>query len=198
MARNQILDIVGARDMAVMEEILNVLKTGKGSDEAKRLIADVWVPVLKFQDPKKVTSIYFCMIAENYNTYREIAEISKDYAKAYLILKTIYVGKDMNPFKRIDQHMIGNVTNFDKFCRASSEKNVKLKWVYIKFDGDANSFYAAFELIGIAFANSFKRPALLNELLGEKIKDTHILSGFDDEQRPTIMSWLLDQTFFVR
>lgn len=89
-------------------------------------------------------------------------------------------------------------TEFHRFSAVCATNNTKLRWLYFQFDGEANSFNGAFELVAINFASSFKRQKLMNEQLGEKIVGAHVKSGFEDVQRPTIMKWLLSQPKTVK
>lgn len=136
---------------------------------------------------------------EDYRTYRKILRISNEQAKSYLLLKTIHIGRDKNPFSRINDHMTGTTsTNFDDFCKQCVKDHRQLHWVYVKFTEDANSFYGTFEVIAIQFVESFGRPELQNSILGEKIAGTNVYSGFDDTQRQTIMRWIMDQPTIVK
>lgn len=66
--------VANAKDLEIMDNILDILRGGWGNDEAQRIIKDVWIPEYKINDPKKKTSVYFVLLQQDFMKYEKSQE----------------------------------------------------------------------------------------------------------------------------
>lgn len=129
------------------------------------------------------------MEPEDGEKLKKLRPLSKSIAIGFMVLKLIYVGKDVNGGKRAraKEHYSIISGPFDTYVQSSGKK---FYWIYF-IPKEWTELYATFETIMLSCFKQLDRPSLLNDLAGENLANM-IKNDLQLGKRMSIFSFLLE------
>lgn len=135
---NRIDDILdNPQRFKALKDLVVYLKGGEESLDAmaRKTAAKIitqWTPGKEYHQTNLSPAIYFVLLRDDYLLYEQIWTISKVFAKAFIMISAIYIGRDKTPKTRKGHHwgLLSDTTDFDQFFSVHRSSNGQLFWFY--------------------------------------------------------------------